>query len=107
MVRTLQATCTHLGDPREKFANSKDQIMIAKMDANDNDVPPAAGFRIQGFPTIKFKKAGTKEFIDYEGDRSLESFLEFIESNSVNGAKPDAAPKASPAATDAGHHDEL
>jgi len=91
----------------EKFANSKDQIMIAKMDANDNDVPPAAGFRIQGFPTIKFKKAGTKEFIDYEGDRSLESFLEFIESNSVNGAKPDAAPKASPAATDAGHHDEL
>merc|ERR1711977_335001 len=91
----------------EKFANSKDQIMIAKMDANDNDVPPAAGFRIQGFPTIKFKKAGAKEFIDYEGDRSLESFLEFIESNSVNGAKPDAAPKASPAATDAGHHDEL
>merc|ERR1711977_578391 len=91
----------------EKFANSKDQIMIAKMDANENDVPPAAGFRIQGFPTIKFKKAGAKEFIDYEGDRSLESFLEFIESNSVNGAKPDAAPKASPAATDAGHHDEL
>lgn len=92
----------------EKFVNSKEQILIAKMDANENDVPPSAGFRIQGFPTIKFKKAGSKEFIDYEGDRSLESFIEFIEANSVNGAKPDAAPKAFQPATEAGGaHDEL
>lgn len=78
----------------EKFANSNDQILIAKMDANENDVPPSAGFRVQGFPTIKFKAAGSKTFIDYEGDRSLESFLEFIDTNSVNQVKPDAPAKS-------------
>lgn len=94
----------------EKFVNSKDDILIAKMDANENDIPPAAGFRVQGFPTIKFKAAGSSEFVDYEGDRSLESFLEYIETNSVNKAKPNApAPKSSTpaAAGDAGKHDEL
>lgn len=92
----------------EKFVNSKDDIMIAKMDANENDIPPAAGFRVQGFPTIKFKPAGSSEFIDYDGDRSLESFLEYIETNSVNKVKPDATAKSTPiAAGETGKHDEL
>lgn len=93
----------------EKFVNSKDEILIAKMDANENDIPPAAGFRVQGFPTLKFKPAGSSQFIDYEGDRSLESFLEYIETNSVNKVKPNAAPKSSTPASagEAGKHDEL
>jgi thiol-disulfide isomerase/thioredoxin len=93
----------------EKFANSKDQILIAKMDANENDIPPAAGFRVQGFPTIKFRAAGASEFIDYEGDRSLESFLEFAETHGKNGAKPDAPAKSAKVAATAAadHHDEL
>jgi hypothetical protein len=79
------------------------------MDANENDIPPAAGFRVQGFPTIKFKAAGSSQFVDYEGDRSLESFLEYIETNSVNKVKPNAAPKSSTPASagEAGKHDEL
>lgn len=84
--------------------------MIAKMDANENDIPPAAGFRVQGFPTIKFKAAGSSEFVDYEGDRSLESFLEYVETHSVNKVKPNAvAPKSSTpaAAGEGGKHDEL
>lgn len=77
------------------------------MDANENDIPPAAGFRVQGFPTIKFKAAGSSQFVDYEGDRSLESFLEYIETNSVNKAKPNAAPKASTPVAAGDRHDEL
>jgi hypothetical protein len=79
------------------------------MDANENDIPPAAGFRVQGFPTIKFRAAGASEFIDYEGDRSLESFLEFAETHGKNGAKPDAPAKSAKVAATAAadHHDEL
>lgn len=93
----------------EKFASSNKDILIAKMDANENDIPPAAGFRVQGFPTIKFKAAGSSSFIDYEGDRTLESFLEFIERNAVNPVKPDDTPKSSEpaAATATDGHDEL
>lgn len=51
------------------------------MDATENDLPPSAPFRIAGFPTLKFKKAGSKDFIDYDGDRTLESLVAFIEEN--------------------------
>ena len=81
----------------------------AKMDATDNDVPPSAPFEIagkppklvevlrapsnkrspcssdhSGFPTLKFKPAGGREFIDYNGDRSLESLIDFVMENSNN-----------------------
>ncbi|KAI5124827.1 hypothetical protein M0805_005457 [Coniferiporia weirii] len=68
----------------ERFANVKDKLVIAKMDATVNDLPPSADFRIAGFPTLKFKPAGSKEFIDFDGDRSLESFIEFVEEKAVN-----------------------
>lgn len=51
------------------------------MDATENDIPPQAPFRVQGFPTLKFKPAGVNEYIDYNGDRSLESLIEFVELN--------------------------
>jgi protein disulfide-isomerase A1 len=56
----------------------------AKMEAQDNDLPPSAPFRVAGFPTIKFKPAGTRDFIEYEGDRSLESLIAFVEEHAKN-----------------------
>jgi len=54
------------------------------MEAADNDIPPSVPFRVTGFPTIKFKKAGTRDFIDYDGDRSLENFITFVHDNAKN-----------------------
>lgn len=54
------------------------------MDATENDIPPQAPFRVQGFPTLKFRPAGSSDFVDYSGDRSLESLVEFIEATKVS-----------------------
>jgi protein disulfide-isomerase A1 len=54
------------------------------MEAQENDLPPSVPFTIQGFPTLKFKRAGTREFIDYEGDRSFESLEAFLKEHAVN-----------------------
>ena len=59
------------------------------MDATLNDIPPSAPFKVQGFPTLKFKPAGSLEFIDYSGDRSLESLIEFVEINKRSAAVDD------------------
>lgn len=65
------------------------------MDATENDIPPSANFIVNGFPTIKFKQAGTTEFVDYTGDRALDSFIEFIEANAKNSLeRPTATPSS-------------
>lgn len=68
------------------------------MDATENDLPPSAPFSIAGFPTIKFKKAGTKDFIDYDGDRSLESLIAFVEENAANKIEKKVVTDEKPAA---------
>jgi len=65
----------------EKYESIKDRLVIAKMDATENDLPPSVPFQVSGFPTLKYKKAGSRDFIDYNGDRSLESLIEFVEEN--------------------------
>lgn len=83
------------------------------MDATENDIPPSAPFRVSGFPTLKFKPAGSREFVDYEGDRSLESLIEFVENHAVNRLVPEEQPlsnETSPAHEASDHterHDEL
>lgn len=81
------------------------------MDATENDLPPSVPFRVSGFPTIKFRQAGSKEFIDYEGDRSIESLIEFVETtakNSLDPSVPFKSEKISPTETPEPHeHDEL
>ncbi|KAG6860234.1 hypothetical protein C0995_013840 [Termitomyces sp. Mi166 len=71
----------------ENFADRKG-LIVAKMEAQENDLPASVPFRISGFPTLKFKPAGTREFIDYEGDRSLESLTAFIEEHAKNPLTP-------------------
>ena len=88
----------------------------AKMEAQENDLPPSVPFRIGGFPTLKFKPAGTREFIDYNGDRSLESLISFVEEHAKNPLDPKVSFKSSkneskqeqaqePISVE--HHDEL
>ncbi|EMD40736.1 hypothetical protein CERSUDRAFT_111314 [Gelatoporia subvermispora B] len=107
--KRLKPTWDSLGD---RYVNVKDRIVIAKFEATENDLPPSVPFRISGFPTLKFKKAGTREFIDYDGDRSLESLITFVEESAVNPLDPSVPFKTTvPAAQEPiqqpDHHDEL
>ncbi|KAF8655219.1 hypothetical protein AX16_003126 [Volvariella volvacea WC 439] len=116
--KRLKPTWDQLGD---RYAPIRDRIVIAKMEATENDLPPSAPFRISGFPTLKFKPASTREFIDYEGDRSLESLIAFVEKHAKNSLElpvqeeaqtPLAAESATGSATaipsaTAESHDEL
>lgn len=84
------------------------------MDATENDMPPSVPFRVQSFPTLKFKQAGSREFLDFNGDRSLESLIEFVEEKSKNSLVA-ASPKVQdphdhaqmPITTAPSGHDEL
>jgi len=63
------------------FKNRND-IVIAKIDATANDVNPNLGIR--GFPTLKLFKANDKANpIDYQGDRTKEDLIRFVESQSA------------------------
>ncbi|CAO3666029.1 unnamed protein product [Umbelopsis ramanniana] len=104
--KTLAPIWEELG---ELYADNEDMV-IAKMDGTENDVPPEAGFQVTGFPTLKFFKADTNELIDFNGDRSLEGLQAFIAE--VTGEKADEeldqSEEAVPAEEDATeHHDEL
>ena len=60
----------------KKLAGESD-IMIAKMDATANE---HAAINVKGFPTIKlFKKGATDAPIDFNGDRTLEGMIAFLE----------------------------
>ncbi|KAK3829907.1 MAG: thioredoxin-like protein [Linnemannia elongata] len=59
-------------------------IVVAKFDATANDLPASVPFAVDGYPTIKFKKAGTKDYMEYKGERTTEAFISFLEKNAVN-----------------------
>lgn len=62
------------------FQDHKD-IVIAKFDGDSNNLPENAGYTIQGFPTLKFFKAGDKKVIDFNGERTLPALVQFIKDN--------------------------
>ncbi|CAI4232573.1 unnamed protein product [Auanema sp. JU1783] len=75
----------------EKYADHEN-IVIAKMDSTANEIEDV---KIQSFPTIKFFPAGSNKVIDYTGDRTLEGFSKFLETNGKDGAGPSDDDKAS------------
>jgi protein disulfide-isomerase A1 len=77
------------------------------MEAQENDLPSSVDFRVSGFPTLKFKQAGSKEFMDYDGDRSLESLISFVEENAKNSLEPKSSPPPQNETTPVEVHDEL
>jgi protein disulfide-isomerase A1 len=55
-------------------------VVVAKIDATSNDVNPKLGIR--GFPTLKLFTANNKnQPIDYEGERTKEDLIQFIQDN--------------------------
>jgi len=73
--KRLKPTWDALG---QHYANAQDHLIIAKMEAPENDLPPSVPFRVASFPTLKLKLP-TNEWIDYDGDRSLESLIAFVD----------------------------
>jgi len=69
-------------DELGELYSDNENIVIAKMDATENDLPEGTPFQVQGFPTIKFIKADGS-VVDYAGDRSLEDFQKFITLNAT------------------------
>lgn len=57
------------------MANESD-IVIAKMDATENEHP---SMPVTGFPTIRLFPKDSKTPIDYSGDRSLKDLVKFLE----------------------------
>ncbi|XP_069024851.1 protein disulfide-isomerase A3-like [Embiotoca jacksoni] len=83
LIQFYSASCPHckkLDPVYRELAHtlySDPNIVIAKMNAVDNDVP--LGYNVQGFPTIYFSPVGKKEEpIRYEGSRELRDFLKFL-----------------------------
>jgi protein disulfide isomerase family A protein 3 len=65
----------------EKLKNEKG-IVIAKMDATANDVPPQ--YQVQGFPTIYFApKDSKKSPKQYNGGREVDDFIKYLAESST------------------------
>jgi protein disulfide-isomerase A1 len=65
-------------------AVKSDKIVIAKMDATQNDAP---GVDIQGFPTIMLFKAKDNTIVKFNGDRTLDGFVSFLKENAVHASE--------------------
>jgi len=80
--KQLEPTWDKLG---EKYKDS-DSIVIAKMDSTANELEDV---KVQGFPTIKLFKKGDNTVVDYNGERTLDGLVRFIDSDGVDGAAAD------------------
>jgi len=76
--------CQQLAPEWEKLGQhfkDRDDVLIARSDATANEFK---GIKISGFPTIKwFPKGEEREMINYNGGRTLEEFIEFVENDGV------------------------
>ncbi|KAJ2891777.1 protein disulfide-isomerase precursor, partial [Coemansia aciculifera] len=80
--------CKNLAPVYEKLGGLLKQnknLVVAKMDATANDIPSAEpALQVGGFPTIVIIRGEDNAIVEYNGNRSLESLIEFIEENAAN-----------------------
>jgi protein disulfide isomerase family A protein 3 len=63
-----------------------EDVVIAKMDATANDVPP--GFDVRGFPTLFWlPKNGHDKPVRYESGREVNDFISYISKHATNELK--------------------
>ncbi|CAL2037080.1 unnamed protein product [Caenorhabditis brenneri] len=67
----------------EKYENNPN-VVIAKLDATLNEL---ADIKVNSFPTLKLWPAGSSTPVDYDGDRNLEKFEEFVNKYAGSDAK--------------------
>ncbi|KAI6649636.1 Protein disulfide-isomerase 2-like isoform X3 [Oopsacas minuta] len=77
----LQPIWDKLGD---HYGNDED-VIIAKIDASKNEVE---GIKISSYPTIKYFPLASDEILDYTGERDLDSFIKYIETDSKDESEP-------------------
>jgi len=77
--KQLTPTWEKLG---EKYADHP-SIVVAKMDSTANEIEDV---KVQGFPTIKLFQKETNKVIDYNGERTLDGLVKFLDSDGVHGA---------------------
>lgn len=80
-------------------------ICTTFQDATANDVPSET-FEVQGYPTLYFKKA-SGEVSQYEGGRTKEDIIEFIEKNKDKKEQAHAQQEQAPPAQEEQAKDEL
>jgi protein disulfide-isomerase A1 len=74
--------CKKLAPEWEKLGdafNDVDNVIIAKIDATENDTPED----IKGFPTLIFYPKGQKQGIKYQGDRKAEDMIEWVKTQAT------------------------
>jgi len=77
--KNLAPVYDELGEKMEK-----EDVVIAKMDATANDVPPE--FQVQGFPTLYWvPKGGAPR--QYQGGRALDDFVKYIAKEATDELK--------------------
>ncbi|KAH7567913.1 hypothetical protein ACOSP7_009825 [Xanthoceras sorbifolium] len=69
------------------YQNNAD-VLITKLDATANDIPNDT-FDVQGYPTVFFRSASGK-VVPYDGDRTKEDIIDFIEKNKDTIANQEA-----------------
>lgn len=57
-------------------------LVIAKMDATQNDAPKE--YKARGYPTLHFFPAGSKKGVAYEAGRTKEDFVKFFKENATH-----------------------
>jgi len=74
-------------------AHMSSNLTLAKVDATENEIP---GIAIQGFPTLKFFKAGNPEPVEYDGAREADGIVEWLKKNVTFEWKEAIAAEAAP-----------